>query len=120
MTHAKIQKHHDDMKHTHGMTALNMLEFIDGCPACASEYQEVKNRSLYRLTTLHAMSSYGVPVLVDGYNNAYGINDITPDHNGLRVWQVIRSMYESGDISLIDMIRAVPALGGSDTNSLIQ
>lgn len=33
----------------------------------------------YRLTTEHAASSYGIPVLVDEEGNAYGPMDVLPD-----------------------------------------
>lgn len=36
-----------------------------------------------KLTTNHSQSSYGIPVLVDADNNAYGPDDIVSTHGSL-------------------------------------
>jgi hypothetical protein len=41
-----------------------------------------KTMKTYRLTTNHAASSYGQPVLVDEAGTAYGPNDILPTGEG--------------------------------------
>lgn len=49
------------------------------CADCAkAAYLELDYLATLRLTTDHAASSYGVPVLVDGDDVAYGTADVTP------------------------------------------
>lgn len=49
------------------------------CNFCA-EYDKAEYdfKKCLHLTTDHAASSYGVPVLVDGDGIAYGVSDMTP------------------------------------------
>jgi hypothetical protein len=49
------------------------------CEECIKAvYLELDYKDTLRLTTDHAASSYGLPVLVDGDDIAYGTADVTP------------------------------------------
>lgn len=66
----------------------------------------------YRLTTDHAASSYGVPVLVDEDGVAYGPDDYLPD--GRHAWEYV----EGQRAVRMGLVRpsSGPALQGDDAD----
>jgi len=62
----------------------------------------------FALTTDHAASSYGVPVLVDAAGNAFGTMDVVPGL-ALSAAEIAIKAYRRGMISREECLAFVPA-----------